>query len=245
MSKVSVGDVIGRLNVLAQAPSRPGTKGKRSYFTCRCECGTVKQIREDTLKFKTRSCGCLTREVAAAKAKLTKELGGHVTHGQSSSSTYTSWRSMKERCLNPKNRTYQAYGAKGITIHPDWLSYEAFYADMGDRPEGTTIDRIDNTKGYGPGNCRWADKSEQMTNRSNSLRYMYRGQELTLRQLSGMSKISITTIAQRIHKLRWSVEDAVELQINSRAPKKSTHCLAMRLYPLIEKSEREEHEKPT
>jgi hypothetical protein len=72
---------------------------------------------------------------------------------------------MKARCTNPKNKSYAYYAGRGITIDPRWLNFTAFYADMGDRPEGLTLDRINNDGDYGPDNCRWATQSQQALNR--------------------------------------------------------------------------------
>ncbi len=83
------------------------------------------------------------------------------------SGTYRSWDGMKQRCLNPKATGYKRYGGAGVTVAECWLKFENFLADMGERPDGTTLDRIDSAKGYGPGNCRWADRSTQNRNRPN------------------------------------------------------------------------------
>lgn len=92
--------------------------------------------------------------------------GGVGSRGQSP--TYQSWRAMKARCLRPQSRDYPRYGGRGIGIDARWLGREGFVnflADMGPRPEGLTIDRIDNDQGYGPGNCRWSTSAEQRHNR--------------------------------------------------------------------------------
>ncbi len=78
---------------------------------------------------------------------------------------------MKQRCLNPENKSYADYGARGITVCERWLkSFEDFYADMGPRPEGMTLDRRDSTKGYSPDNCRWATHLEQRLNQIRTTR---------------------------------------------------------------------------
>lgn len=91
---------------------------------------------------------------------------GHNHRGRRSP-TYRSWDGMKQRCLNPKATSYARYGGAGITVADRWLDFGSFLEDMGARPDGTTLDRIDSTRGYEPGNCRWATRSEQNKNRPN------------------------------------------------------------------------------
>ena len=93
--------------------------------------------------------------------------GGVVTHGKTGSKEYSIWVNMKQRCLNPNNTSWRNYGGRGITICKRWLKFENFYADMGERPKGLTLDRIDNDKGYSPQNCRWTTMKVQALNRSS------------------------------------------------------------------------------
>jgi hypothetical protein len=88
-------------------------------------------------------------------------------HGKHRTPTYRSWDGMKQRCLNPRATGYKRYGGSGVTVCDQWLTFAGFLADMGERPEGTTLDRIDPARGYEPGNCRWATASEQNRNRPN------------------------------------------------------------------------------
>lgn len=90
------------------------------------------------------------------------------THGHSAggeSPTYTSWKNMKKRCLNPTNRYYRQYGGRGITVCEAWLKFDVFLRDMGEKPIGLTLDRIDNNRGYEPANCRWVTRAVQQQNR--------------------------------------------------------------------------------
>jgi hypothetical protein len=81
------------------------------------------------------------------------------------------WRTMLARCTNPKNKQYPLYGGRGITVCARWLDYANFLADMGSRPEGMSLDRVDNNKGYAPDNCRWATRSQQQRNKSTTRIY--------------------------------------------------------------------------
>lgn len=88
-------------------------------------------------------------------------------HGMYGTPTYRSWAHMKERCSNPKCRQYKWYGAKGIQVCERWQKFENFLSDMGIRPIGSTLDRLDSTRGYEPTNCRWATSKQQQRNRTN------------------------------------------------------------------------------
>jgi len=144
-------------------------------WLCLCECGNEVVVRARDLRSgATRSCGCLQRESAKAMGTANgeaKRTHGHtVGHDTVSgvSRTYTTLGSMKQRCNNPNRDSYPWYGGRGITVCDEWNAphgFEVFLADMGERPEGTTIDRIDPDGNYEPSNCRWSTPKQQCNNR--------------------------------------------------------------------------------
>lgn len=153
--EVTKGTVFGRLTV--QEDLGVDTKSSRKVLVS-CECGSAPfSVRYNAIATgHTQSCGCLQKEVAyQLKAK----------HMMSDRPEYDSWQSMKERCRNSNTVGYENYGGRGITYDPEWESFEAFYADMGDRPEGMTLDRINVDGNYSKENCRWATKGVQSFNR--------------------------------------------------------------------------------
>ena len=139
----------GRLTVVERAENR----GNRTKCMCACECGGVAIVTGHELAAgHTGSCGCIKKE---RTANLNK------THGMSGTSTYYSWQAMNRRCSDTGFDGYSRYGGVGISVCERWKSFDAFLQDMGEKPRGASIDRIDPLRGYSPDNCRWATHYEQ------------------------------------------------------------------------------------
>ena len=116
---------------------------------------------------------------------------------------------MIQRCENPKNVGYKNYGARGVTVCPEWHTFENFYADVGDPPfEGACMDRKRNNEGYKPGNVRWVTRLVNNLNRRNTLRYEYQGQIRTLHEIAQLTGKSYMMLYQRLKTYNWTPEKA-------------------------------------
>ncbi len=152
MTSLEIGDVVGHLTIIAVP-----RKGRR---VCKCVCGATVTLLASMLRGSRRSCGCRKYDEVSRRMSAI-----NTTHGQSGSRTFRSWSAMKSRCSNPNTKRFYDYGGRGIRVCERWNRFENFLADMGERPEGKTIDRYPDKNGnYEPGNCRWATPKEQIAN---------------------------------------------------------------------------------
>lgn len=200
MGKINdlTGQVFGRLTVIEKCSTRGNTQ-----YLCQCECGTERVVRLCSLiSGCTKSCGCLAREMVSER---------NTTHGMYGTPTYNSWNGMKDRCLNPNSNGYKDYGGRGITICDRWLeSFENFYSDMGEKPKGLSIERIDNDGNYEPLNCMWATQEQQIQNRKitklNEVkvrRIREIGRSKPLKVIADMFGVSLMTISDVLRGHTW------------------------------------------
>lgn len=172
----------GRLTIL-EVFKKNGAK----YASCICDCGNKKDILLGNIKMKrTVSCGCRLKETWKEAYK----------HGQNKSAAYTTWENMHNRCNNKNKQCKGTY--KNIEVCESWKDFKVFYQDMGERPFGMSLDRIDNTKGYFKDNCRWATRKDQQSNMSSNVWIEYNGKKKILTDWSRELGIPVTTIVGRM-----------------------------------------------
>lgn len=171
------------------------------YWNCLCDCGITKAIIGIALTSGgTVSCGCHRKEI-------------HTIHGNTSKHKLTgawrSWNQMIRRCTDKKHESYKRYGERGITVCEEWLSFENFLHDMGDRPNGKTLDRIDNNKGYSKENCRWATMAKQQNNKTSNHFIEFNGMRKTIAEWAKYLNIGYPALSSRINILHWTTEKAL------------------------------------
>lgn len=188
-----VGQKFGRLEVISRALHYNG----RVSWVCICDCGIPKITDSKSLRTgKTASCGCM-----------------RISHGQTGSALHKVWVSMRERCNNPRSKSYPHYGGRGITVCKRWDNFELFLKDMGPRPPNHSIERRKNNKGYSPANCYWATTTEQARNTTRTRLLTAGGKTMLMidwtRQLGGSSALILRRLEHG-----WTVEEACLTPIN-------------------------------
>ena len=204
---VFLGTVFGRLTITSIHPSNENDPCIR--FECQCECGKFITTRATGVTSgNCKSCGCLNKEIVG---NLNRTHGESGTPGNADSPEYTSWECMRDRCYNKNKLGYCNYGGRGITVCERWDSYENFLEDMGRKPPGFTIERIDVNGNYCKENCRWATMKEQLNNTRRNIKCTYQGETGSL--MSIVERLGLTDKYQNIRarlKRGTSLEQIIE-----------------------------------
>lgn len=183
-----VGEQCGKLTVLSRSEGR--TSSRAAFWLCRCACGKEVVVSGASLRGgQTKTCGC--------------SAGQHnITHGMTDSPEHKIWISMRQRCSNPKNRSYKNYGGRGIYVSESWnASFQQFYTDIGPRPSAAhEIDRTDNDGPYSKENCRWVTARENLLNRRNNRHVVIDGVTVCISEAARILGVSHGSVVNRIKK---------------------------------------------
>ena len=213
---LNIGQQFGRWTVIHEAKRRDNDR----YWRCKCDCGTERDVLLSHLRNGTsRSCGCsnldrLTKHGAARNGQMTPE--------------YRSWRSMKNRCLDPANPRFYLYGERGISVCERWIhSFINFLVDMGKRPAGTSIDRINPDGNYEPSNCHWATAKHQQRHLRTNPIIIVKNTAACLSEWAEKVGLPRAVIAMRIHR-GWTPAEALGTPAGVRGrriPKEERQCV--------------------
>lgn len=204
------GQRFGRLVALERVGRTLAPNGTRqSMWKCRCDCGNETVVKYIALiSGNTKSCGCgeiENRYVCNRKKRKSASSAFNISDLEKHPLRKI-WKSMLMRCNNPHVKNYNNYGGRGIKVCERWsgnLGFENFVKDMGERPDGTTLDRIDVNGNYEPTNCRWATAEQQMNNRTDNSRITLNGESITCAQLCRRYGFYYTYVA---HQLRYGID---------------------------------------
>ena len=196
----------GRLTVIKEVPVE---KGKPRKYLCKCECGKYKTvIKYNLVNGRTKSCGCIQKEIARETVK--KATAKATKHLSSNSRLYNTWHDMKARCKYEKCSEYKNYGLRGIKVCEEWeksfLNFQKWSMENGYK-EDLQIDRIDVNGNYEPNNCRWVSPLLNSNNKRNCLYIDYKGEKMTLTQLSRIVNIHFSTL--KYHYKQGNLEEYI------------------------------------
>lgn len=195
------GQRFGKLLVLECSGTKTFACGDaKTVFKCLCDCGNTSYVLGSSLTRPkgTKSCGCDVRSAIAERS---------TTHGMTGTRVYRIWQAMLNRCRNANVKIYSKYGGRGISVCDRWSDFENFFADMGDPPDGYSIDRINNDGDYTPENCRWASGTDQARNKSTNRRITLNGETRLLVEWSETLGIDQASLRERLEK--WPLEAAL------------------------------------
>lgn len=209
--KDHVGEKYGRLTILGDAEPHISPNGSKSrQVLCKCSCGTFIFTHLHSVRAGVAtSCGCFAKEESSRRNR---------THGMSHSPTYEAWHAMLKRGRGTSDR--ENYYLRGIRVCDRWLeSFENFLEDMGERPDGLSIDRINNDGDYEKNNCRWADNKTQSRNQRKTLYVEFESQKFSLSELTERFGVPHTVARGRL-RLGWTIEQILNTPVAKQSPKK-------------------------
>lgn len=197
------GKTFGQLTVIGFSHVADG----RGYWRVRCSCGVARTMADVN---KNKSCGCLRRRML--RDGLVRK-----THGMNGTPTWLSWSQLRFRCINKKCKAYKHYGGRGITVCDRWMhSFENFLADMGEMPEGHSIERIDVNGNYEPSNCKWIPRKEQMRNTRKTVWVTALGRQQTASEWARHVGLTVSNFLLRLEN-GWTPDDAVTVPPRTRS----------------------------
>lgn len=180
------------------------TERNCAVWMCQCDCGKTKEVVGDKLqgKYGVRSCGCLVGEARRSHSGV---------DGRSKHPLFNAWKNLIDRCCNLKSAAYFRYGGAGISVCDEWKnSFHRFCEDVGVKPGGGySIDRIDNSLGYFPGNVRWANARTQARNRKSNLVFDFNGKRMILMEICEYVGANYSLVNNRISVLGWPLDRAL------------------------------------
>jgi hypothetical protein len=205
MKHTDIGKKFGRLTCVGYGPNHVAPSGKTNRtMRCQCECGGAKTALAVSIRAgRTTSCGCVQR------AGNSNVIHGCGRRGNARHPLYSLWGQMRSRCSNPATTGYANYGGRGIKCCLRWADFLAFAADMGPRPNGYTLDRIDVNGDYEPNNCRWASRATQANNTTRTVRLCLDGESLTLLEVAARFGLKANTLRTRLHR-GWALAEAIQ-----------------------------------
>ena len=199
-AKDITGQKFNRLTAIR--PSTEKQKSRSVRWVCKCDCGNETVVCGYSLRsLRQQSCGC------ANFGKPMPIKHGHAIAGKHTTEYY-SWTGMMDRCRNKNNKKHPRYGGRGISVCQRWKTFKNFYSDMGNKPKGMTLGRIDNDGNYEPSNCRWETMKQQANNRSNNRIIKHRGKTMNSSQWADYLGISRGALRTRLHR-GWTIERAL------------------------------------
>lgn len=189
-------DITGHRFGLYTVVKRAGRNASGTpLWLCRCDCGHEGLVQGGSLRI-GRSKGCRTCRHGLRR------------HGMEGTREYRAWSAAKSRCTNSTHAMWPQYGGRGIRMCQRWMLFDNFIADMGNRPDGTSLDRINNDGNYEPGNCRWATRSQQQRNKRSNPMVEYEGRQITVTELAERTGVRYRLLRDRIAS-GWSVSESL------------------------------------